>query len=272
MNCFRLLFFCLLLTSNLLCGQKYNGVILNKKHGFPIEYANIGVAGKNIGTVSESTGKYSLFIEPEYDNDTLIISCIAYYPFSIKVSDYKKLKSHNIQLEERVFELKEVVVNPRIFKEKILGVTTESKISQAGFKENQLGYECGILMNIKKSAVLKKININIASCSYDTIFYRVNIYKVIGDLKFDNVLQEPIYLKLPKSKVEEKVIIDLEPYDLIVHGDVLITLEHIKVLGPGYLFFCAGLADKTYYRKTSQGSWKTAPVGISISVDAKVEK
>jgi hypothetical protein len=271
-NRLQLLTICILLITNSVCGQKYAGLILNKKHGFPIEYANIGVVGKNIGTVSEATGKYSLLLDPQFDNDTLLISSIGYYPYSIKVADFKKLKTPNIQLDERVFELNEVVVSPKIFKEKTLGVTTQSKVAQAGFKENQLGYECGILMHIKKSAMLKKITINFASCSYDTIFYRINIYKVDGNMKFENILQEPIYLKLPKDKVEEKVIVDLKPYDLIVNSDILVSLEQIKDLGPGYLFFCAGLADKTYFRKTSQGSWETAPVGISISLDAKVEK
>lgn len=50
------------------------------------------------------------------------------------------------------------------------------------------------------------------------------------------------------------------------------TIEHVKDLGEGFLHFCAGLTHKTYYRKTSQGVWQTAPVGISISVIADVEK
>jgi hypothetical protein len=51
----------------------------------------------------------------------------------------------------------------------------------------------------------------------------------------------------------------------------LVTLEHIKDLGIGRLSFCAALFRKTHYRPTSQGTWKTGPVGISLSVVADVE-
>ena len=57
----------------------------------------------------------------------------------------------------------------------------------------------------------------------------------------------------------------------MVEGDFLVTLEHVKDLGPGYLYFCAGLSKITYYRKTSHGKWKTVPIGVIISVVADVE-
>lgn len=92
----------------------------------------------------------------------------------------------------------------------------------AGFKDNILGYECGILMNVKKSAFLKKVNINISNCSYDTIFYRVNIYKVRGKMDFENILREPIYLKMPRESVREGVVIDLASKNIVVDSDSLI--------------------------------------------------
>ena len=72
--------------------------------------------------------------------------------------------------------------------------------------------------------------------------------------------------------VKDELQIDLQSKNIVVDGNFLVTLEHIKDLGKGYLHFCAGLADKTYYRKTSQGKWDTVPVGISLSVIADVEK
>jgi len=91
-------------------------------------------------------------------------------------------------------------------------------------------------------------------------------------MDFENILREPIYLKMPKESVKDEIQIDLQSKNIVVDGDFLITLEHVKDLGNGYLYFCAGLTDRTYYRKTSQGKWETAPVGISISVIADVEK
>lgn len=253
-------------------GETFSGHILNKKTNIPVEYANIGVLKKNIGTVADNHGKYTLFIDPQYDNDTLMVSCIGFKSQLFKIADFKKLDDHNIYLEEKVSEVPPVVVRPRIFKQKILGVTTKSKLASAGFEDNKLGYECGVLMKSAKSAILEKVNINFSYCAYDTILYRLNIYRKTDQKEFENILQEPIFLKLSKDKTRETVSIDMKPYDLIIQGDFLVTLEHIRDLGTGRLFFCCGLSGRTYYRKTSQGTWESIPIGISISVQAKVEK
>jgi hypothetical protein len=268
----KLLVISLMLMNSSLFGQKYSGSVFDKKTGQPIEYVNIGVVGKNIGTVSNSKGEYALEVDSQFDSDTLKISCIGYNPYLIVVSDFKMWKNFDIKLEERVFELAGVVIRPKVFKQQILGVETKSRHVQAGFRENHLGYELGILMKVKKSAVIEKVNINFSTCGYDTIFYRLNIYKAIGENEFENILRNPIYLKLPKDKLTDKVVVDMLPYNLVVQGNFLVTLEHVKNLGEGHLYFCAGILDKTYYRKTSQAKWETVGIGVSISVDAKVEK
>lgn len=268
----RLMILILLLYCNSIFGQSISGIVFNEKNRLPVEYVNIGIAKKNIGTVSDFSGKYNLLIDSQFDNDTLLFSSIGYLPFSIKILDLRKRENQNIILKEKVYELKEVIVTPRTFKQKTLGVTTHFKKVSAGFKDNLLGYELGILMSIKKTAVIKRVKINIAACSYDSIYFRLNIYKVLGKMNFENILNNPIYIHMPKDKVKEEIQIDLLPQHIVANGDILVTLEHVKDLGNGYLYFCAGLMDKTYYRKTSQGEWKTVPVGISISVDADVEK
>lgn len=268
----RLMIFIFILNCNSIFGQNISGIVINEKSKIPVEYVNIGVAGKNIGTVSDFDGKYNLSIDSQFDDDTLLFSCIGYLPFAIKIKDLKKAENKNILLKGNVYEMNEIVIRPKNLKPRTLGVTSQSKMAEAGFKDNLLGYELGILMEVEKSAVIKGVNINIAQCSYDSIFYRLNIYKVLGKMDFENILSNPIYIKLPKDKVKEKITIDLQSENIVVDGDFLVTLENIKDLGNGHLFFCAGLFNKSYYRKTSQGEWETVPVGISISVDADVEK
>lgn len=268
----RLLIFIFLISCNTIFGQNITGVLINAGSKQPIEFANVGIIGKNVGTVTDLNGRFKLLVDSKYDNDTILFSIIGYKPLLLKISDLRKDAANEIFLEERAYEIPEVVVKPRIFKQQTLGVTTKSKKITAGFKDNSLGYECGILMKVKKTAFIKKVNINISYCSFDTIFYRLNIYKVHGKMNFENILKEPIYLKMPKKSVKDEIQIDLQSKNIVVDGDFLITLEHVKDLGNGYLYICAGLTDKTYYRKTSQGKWGTAPVGISISVSADVEK
>jgi len=268
----RFLFLIFVINCDILWAQNISGIVLNEDGNLPIEYVNIGVIKRNIGTVSDINGKYKLIIGSEFDDDTLQFSSIGYYPFKIKIAELKKKTNKNIFLKKKIFSLNEVIIKPIIFKPKTLGVTTKFKNISSGFKDNFLGYECGILMKVKKTAYIKSVNINIAYCSYDTIFYRLNIYKVNGEMDFENILKEPIYIKMSKDMVNNVIKIDLHSKNIIVDGDFLVTLEHVKDLGEGYLTFCTSLTEKTYYRKTSQGDWKKAPAGISISVNADVEK
>ena len=268
----RFLIFIFLISCNTIFGQNITGIVINADSKQPVEFANIGIIGKNIGTVSDLYGRFNLLVDSKYDNDTVQFSIIGYKPHSMKISDLRKNVDNEVFLEERAYDIAEVVIIPKIFKQRTLGVTTKVKRISAGFKDNILGYECGILMKVKKTAFIKKVTINISYCSYDTIFYRLNIYKVHGKMDFENILREPIYLKMPKESIKDEIQIDLQSKKIVVEGDFLVTLEHVKDLGNGYLYFCAGLKDKTYLRKTSQGKWETSPVGISINVIADVEK
>ncbi len=253
-------------------GQHYSGRIINTNSGVPIEYVNIGIKDKNIGTVSNADGKYVLWVDEKFIHDTIIVSCIGYLPLKIVCADFKKLTDHDLSLQERATDLNEVIVHARNLKPKTLGVSTTSRYIQAGFMENKLGYECGVIMKLRKAAILQKLILNFSVCTYDTILYRVNIYKVLGKLNFENQLSKAIYLRLPKNQVGENVVVDLKPYNILVEGNFLISLEHVKDLGKGFLYFCAAMTDKTYHRATSQGLWEKEPVGISISVEANVEK
>ncbi len=257
-------------------GHNYSGLVLNKTTGKPVEYVNIGIPGKNFGTVSDAIGHFKLSIDTTIFNDTLMFSCIGFEPYFAKVSDFLKTNPEAVFLNEKTYNLKEVDVRYREFREKVLGVTSANKKMAAGFAKNLLGYECGIFMRNKKHALIKKVRINISHCSYDSIFYRINIYQTLGKSKtkvsFENILQEPIYIKLPKECVKETIEVDISSKRIFVEGDFLVTLEHVKDLGEGGLYFCAGLSHKTFFRKTSQGTWNTVPIGVSINVIADVEK
>ena len=246
--------------------QNISGFVIDND-GNSIEYVNIGITDKNIGTVSNKQGYFNLSINSEFYNDTLLFSCIGYNSYTVKISDLSKNEN---TLTSKKYVLDEVRVPPSLHTQKSLGIKTRSKSINAGFENNLPGYECGIIIHQKKKAFIKKVNLNISTCSYDTIFYRVNIYKVSGDMNFTNILKNPIYINLPKELINDEIQIDLQNQNIIVEGDFLITLEHIKYLGQGKLNFCSSLFNKTYIRKTSQGKWITAPIGISINVIADI--
>lgn len=268
----RLLIFLFLISCKSIFGQTITGVLSNSKSKTPVEYANIGIVGKNVGTVTGINGTFTIYVDSKYNNDSLLVSIIGYKPRYVKVADLRVSNYNKLYINEVPYEIAEVVVKPKVFKQQTLGLTTKNKKIAAGFNDNFLGYECGMLMKVKKSAVLKKVNLNFSSSSYDTIFYRLNIYKVKGKMDFENILKEPVYIEISKEAVKDEIQIDLQSKNIQVHGNFMVTLEHVKNLGEGHLYFCAGLGGRTYSRKTSHGAWETVPIGISISVVADVEK
>lgn len=235
-----------------------------------IEYVNIGVVGKNIGTVSDSNGYYSISISSQFDPDSIRFSCIGYESRNINIKNLRERVSGDILLSQAQVYLNEIIVTPGKYKEKVLGNTYRTNKIQAGFRENNMGFECGILLPVKKQTILEKLTCNISECTYDSIHYRLNVYKQTGKMLFEPILKKPIYIKQKVLAKSMTLVIDLSEYNLIVRENTLITLEHIEDMGIGHLLFSGGLIGNTcYYRKTSQGKWEKTPLKLGFSVIVK---
>ena len=251
--------------------QTIAGVVYDKNIQQPIAYANIGVIGKSVGTVSNEQGQFNLTIPSTLQNDTLKISVIGYEPFVSSIQTLSSTAKDTIYLAKTTYSLQEVVIKPKNLIAKTFGITTATQSVSVGFSGNALGFEGGVLMKNKHKAYLQNIKLHFSS-TYDTLFYRINIYKQNGKKNFENILTEPIYFELTKEAITFPVIIDLTSYNLAIEGKFLVTMEIVKDLGEGDLYFSAAPFRKTYGKETSQDLWRTIPVGISISVDALVEK
>lgn len=255
--------------------QPISGKIILDNSTQPAEYVNVGLIGKGIGTVSDQKGNFTIEIPETYDNDSLYFSRVGYSSFAIKVSDLRNQPNKVIKLQLNRVNLKEVTVIPKEYKKKTLGVTAKSKNVVAGFDNYKLGYELGLLMKVNNPTYIQKVYINFASCTYDSVFLRLNIYKKVGEMDFVNILSEPIYINLPQKDLNQTVTLDLISKYIRVEDDFLITLENVREMGDGKLMFCASLISQaTYYRETSQAKWEKipAPIGISISAEVETEK
>ncbi|KAA3439356.1 carboxypeptidase-like regulatory domain-containing protein [Rufibacter hautae] len=258
---FTLLF---LLISFLAQAQRIQGKIVDAQSR-PLEYVNIGVVGQNVGTVSTSEGQFALSLPEALDQETLQISALGYATQSWKVGDFKQKygqQSATISLREQAVALKEVVVKPRKYVTKVVGNTTNSKSTTAGFKSNRLGTEIGTVLDVKKPSFLEKVTFNIASNAYDTLFLRINVYRMGPNGPEENVLREPIYLNVAQKDLGDGIMLDLRDRNIYLDADVLLSLELVRNLGGGGLWFSAGLFNKpSYTRETSQGAWEKMTLG-----------
>jgi len=271
-----LLFFLLFLFSYS-SAQELEGVIIDAETSEVLSYVNIGLLGKDIGTVSDQDGAFSLKIPTIHLNDTLRFSMIGYKTYDVYPKDLLDADSNiQIKLQPKGYELNEVVVIPKDYEATRFGNKADGKNISAGFSENLLGYEVGVLMKLKKKrqGYLEKVMVNIANCEYDSVFFRLNIYEMDGKKPGENILDKPIYLSYTKEELLENIEIDLSKEVIFVKGNFLVTLELVKDLGEGGLNFCTGFFQSPiYYRETSQGRWqKSGFIAIGMSAIVLVEK
>lgn len=245
--------------------------VVDARGGQGVAYVNIGIPGKNLGTVSNEQGQFELTIDQNQLTDTLLFSCIGYEAVRVPIPLLRQMDIP-VMLNPKVAELKQVKVEASRLKEKYFGIFTESPMVQAGFNDNILGKECGVPMFSKNQALLDQVQINFGKCTYDSVFFRLNVYQKSDSGRYENILREPLVYAYSKLEIDETLAIDLRAYNIEVQGDFMISVEYMRDLGPGTLYFKSKLNKPSYVRATSQAEWVKMPIAVSIGVFALVER
>lgn len=237
--------------------KTYSGFLKDIENNQPLAYVNIGIVDKNIGTVSDTNGKFELSLDDKFDIEILRISMIGFKTQTFKVKDFKDniLKDNIIYLEKSVAILKEVVIKNKKLKTIILGNTLDKKTVSAGFVNNILGNEIGIVVKIKKKPTfIENFNAIVDYNNYGNFKFRINFYDLKNGLPNNSILQENI---IANSKVKKgKLTIDLRDYNITVNKDFFVSIELIEGLGEGGLHFLADYSGSPIItRSASQGKW-----------------
>jgi hypothetical protein len=254
-------------------GQLREGRVVSSQTDQGIGFVNIGVVGKNIGTVSDQNGNFRIVIDSIYNKDSVRFSVIGYEPQTFPVRRLNDLPDKTLYLNPLEFYLSEIKVIYSKPREIQLGYPVTSDALRSGFSDNDLGSELGVIINTRKRVRLKDLNLNVGVCTYDSVSYRVNIYEVINQTEFKNILTKPIYISFSNKKINEALTFDLWENSIIAEGDILVTLELFKNLGEGRLLFKTEFfTGYTYHRKTSQGLWTKAPGAVGLYLTGRVIK
>lgn len=249
-----------------------SGYVLNSDNT-PIPYVNIGIIGKNSGTVSNEKGYYEIKINNEFFNDSIKFSSIGYKSEIFLVKDFIN-KSSNICLKDTLYEIPVVEIKPTLFRERRIGNRLRYGIP-ASYSVDLLGHELGIYVNVKgKSTLLKDFNFYLSQNNCDTLFFRLNVYKLKDSIPFYNVLNENIIITTTIKK--GLVTIDLAKYNIILDEDFVISLEWIKHYNNNCIYFRTRPGISTvmmYSKQTSHGNWKmTKKIGVEFFVNVKQVK
>ena len=278
----KLLFVLLLMAEGMLMQAQdhqsivVESIVLDSVSHTPLCYVNIGIANKNIGTISGVDGKFSLSLPDSLANETVTFSMIGYSTKLLSVSELQN-ENRNILLSPSVIELRPAEVTAKKLKAKKIGKSSGVGVTFAvGVLE--AGGEIGAVMKMpgKKKSFLKDFNFKITGNKPDSAVFRLNLYYVEKD-RFTNILNDNIYFTLHKG-VTGDICVDLSPYQIVVDRDILASIEFLEIYAPevefdeddpnryfyGDINIAGGfVGPKSYMRPTSQGVWEKVPLSIS---------
>jgi len=271
----------ILCLSILVCRSQnsFHGTVVDADTEIPLAYVSIGAVATSVGTVSNEKGEFNLaFNETIKDVDSVKFSMVGYKDLAYKVIDFRKQFGKGevrLRLKRESIGLKEVVIKTHKSKGKFLGNTTQSKMLGGGFGKKDVGSEIGVIIPVKnESAFLESFNFFVSHNSYDSLTFRVKLYKLKNGMPDESIMKDNIIIKI--GKVTGNISVDLTKYNIVVNSDFLACIEWLDRKGPAtacILNISAGLFGSTYIKTASQGVWVVKKgVGLGINVKADMTK
>ena len=248
----------------------YSRTVLSQSTMEPIIYASVGVINRNLGTVTDTLGNFSLNIPAEFVNDSIRISSIGYVAKTFAVKDIKNIPD-TIFLTDDVILLNEIIVKPQRIKHKTAGRKNAGGfiyIEVEGYKA--AGQGLATPLNVKERAWLKEMGFTIQTENrpLSKMKFRVNIYRK-QDEEYTLQNFKPIYFEYNKSQLVDGAFTYKFPDEIMLdEGNYYIELEFLENFSNElFVMKSKPLTGKTRYRYASQSAWETLPFGAPIYIE-----
>lgn len=235
----------------------------------PVAYAGVGIVNRNLGTVTDTAGHFSLSVPNEYLDDTLRISSVGYISKSFAVKDFKNIPD-TIELDDDIIELGEVVVKPQRIKHRIAGRKGTGGfiyIEVEGHKA--AGQGLAIPLNVRKRAWLKELGFTVVvnDATLQHMKFRVNIYRK-GENGYEAEPIKPLYFDYDRKELVDGTFVFTFPSELMLDsGDYYVELEFLENIRNGmFLMKTKPVTGRTRFRYASQSAWMTLPFGAPLYV------
>ena len=271
-----LLFLSIFCISN---SQVITGKILSSESKQAIAYARIGVDGENIGAIANETGIYKIDLTNVDKSKIVTVQLGGYYPFAQSVQNFINSANHNITLKEKVTDIAEVKLSPKIYENKNWGINTKAK--KVGFwynsNDNSNGNwreEIAISFSNKKKVKIEKINLNVNQFETDKpVLLNFNIYSEDKNRPGKSILDKVLTVELSKDKIKDGTFTyDISDESIWVDNENFFVSVQIVSGYKGKIGFSGALLSTVYIR-SYYDKWQKIPVGApAINIDVKIAK
>lgn len=261
------------------------GQILSMTDSLAIPYATLGIDKKSYGTVANEEGIFRYSLSKELLNDTLIFSCVGYYPQKLCVKElpgsFKK-----IYLKPKVTLMNEVVVKPKSDCRTVeLGKANHAGLGSVDFYwakedfDDKLGRELGAIINLNSNKIynIQDLNIYVLGSQFKKVLFRVCFYKVInGKIVSENILLKDVHWEI-KNTDKGWITLDLKGQHIILSEleDVVVSLQwiHSEAINKNSKYFpikgSYSSAKNFAFRDKSNSEWRINNGNISIFLTAR---
>lgn len=255
------LFFLMVMLQSIAFGQvKVKGTITDKNTLQPVEYANIGIFEKGVGTVSNTDGNFEFIIPVEFKDNPITVKHLGYKDVIVNITEVNSDPSSlKIELEPSVSELKEVIISAT--RETNIGYKPNGEQVKGFFKAAGLGLEGGTLIKNNGQILLTQFNLNILKIPFDSLKFRVNFYAVKNNKPYETINKKDIVFTVLKSDTGA-FSLPLQNEKIQVTDNFICAIELIELFGNNaenaeFLFSAIPNKEGVIYKKTiSMGKWE----------------
>lgn len=262
--------------------QALVGIVLEAGTNQPVPYANIGIPGRNVGTVADEQGRYQLTYIAANLPDTVRLSSLGYEPRRVLLREM--VARPQVQLAPAAVALADVRVQaPGLFKRRLtLGNTSHSEVIVAGMEAEGHGAEVGVIISLRHQPTkVQQANFHLLYQDSIDLTFRVNLYRLLPNGQPSNEKlnrRDIIVHSNSRPNNVGPLVVDLTADNLVLDEDFLLTLEWVaggmaqksKQMHElrKNVYFSAALgyfSQAPYVRKTSQGEWEKMSLGARLA-------
>lgn len=252
-----------------------SGKVVDADTDKPLAYSNVGVKNKNVGTVSNSKGHYELELKPTHAQDSLTFSLVGYHDLVIPISRLQNGEMEAVRLAPKIVDLDVVEVSTKKLIERKLGVKRRNLLIHFvdGMFTQQDIFEIGQVIKLGNAPTrIKDVNLYINSAREDSATFRINFYRYDGKSPTERIVEKRIIQRHAVKPGWLRLELE-EPVRL--KGDCVVTVEFIPeekkdIQNIAYEVKLGG-SSKSFYRRSSQGTWNTPPHHYCLYVTALVD-
>lgn len=233
----------------------------------PIQYVNVGILNKPVGTVTNENGEFYLNIDNSLISDTLKISCLGFKSKELQIKNLLTYKNEiNISLENYTEKLNEIIINSSNLKTYTKGkekTKTKNKVFFAipSMKNLNLGSEIGrkFSLGTKKPSLLKEFKFFLKENNFESVLFRLNFYTIENNKPSKKINNTNILISADNG-LTGWIIADLSNYSIKTKEDIIVTVEWIKASENGdklsLPILIPSFSSVHFYKYGTHAKWK----------------